>query len=68
MEGYFIIQCIQTMGKTRIFAALSFPFAHFNLNTLKVNDHAGHVISISTMNMSHIVKATEQNLMEKLLD
>ena len=39
MQGYFIIQCIQTMGKTRIFAALSFPFPHFNLNTLNVNDY-----------------------------
>ena len=38
MQGYFIIQCIQTMGKTRIVAALSFPFPYFNLNTLNVND------------------------------
>ena len=27
------------MGKTRIFAALTFPFPCFNLNTLNVNDH-----------------------------
>ena len=71
MQGYFIISrpwekhcCL------RIFAALSFPFPLFNLNTLKVNyrPFAGHMTNISTMNMSHIFKATELKLFAKFHD
>ena len=40
MLGYFIIsRPWEKHWCLRIFASLSFPFPHFNLNTLKVSDH-----------------------------
>ena len=69
MQGYFIIQCIQTMGKTRIFAALSFPFPHFNLNTLNVNDHLQVTWLVFQQWIFHILlRPSEQNLFAKLHD
>ena len=40
MQGNFIIsRPLEKDWCLRIFAALSFPFPHFNLKTLNVNDH-----------------------------
>ena len=67
MQGYFIIsRPCEKHWCLRIFAALSFPFPRFNLNTLNLyRSFAGHVTNISAMNMSHIVKATELKLIKQ---
>ena len=58
------------MGKTLVpknicSSFISLPLFYFN--TLNVNEHF-HVTNISTMNMSHIVKATELKLFAKFHD
>ena len=62
----------QAMGKTLVpkyicCSFISFPpfeFEHFD----RYRSFAGHVTNISTMNMSHIVKATELKLFAKFYD
>ena len=70
MQGCFIIsRPWEKLECLRIFASLSFPFPHFNLKTLNVTDHLQVTwLIFDSMNMSHIVKATELKLLAKFHD